>query len=146
MRKFPHKLVNGEMVPLKNYEISERAAEEADVLQKRIEAHLPAYRYKRENGGLTINNSISIQTDQFTRTNLIGARIRAAADNTYSVRWKTPNGFVTLNAAAIILISNAVADHVQKCFDAEYAVLADIHTFESLAEVEEAFDLAYSEA
>lgn len=121
-------------------ETTARQAEEAAFLTKRITDALPAYRYEIENGGIAIGG-ISIQTDQFTRTNLIGARIRATEDPTYSVKWKTTAGFVTLDASAIVAVADAVAAHVQKCFDAEAAITGQ--TFDTINAMKAAFDEAY---
>lgn len=113
-----------------------------NMAQEKIQAHLPAYRYTKEIGGITVSG-VPIQTDRESRAILTGAYIRAKEDNTYTVRWKTPDGFVTLNASTIIAISDAVAEHVQKCYAAEADVAADILSFISVAEVETAFDQSY---
>lgn len=105
---------------------------------------LAACRYERENGGITLIG-VPIKTDQFTRTNLIGARIRAMEDAGYTVNWKTDAGFVTLDAPTIIAIADAVANHVQKCFDAEAAVLPSLGQYETAEQVRAAFDAAYAE-
>lgn len=106
-------------------------------------AHLAAYRYEKENGG-TVVGGLPVLTDQFTRTNLTGARIRATEDPSYTVQWKTPVGFTTLDATTIIAVADAVADHVQKCFGAEAAVLGIIGTLETAEAVEAAFDESYN--
>mgnify|MGYP000199153969 CR=1 FL=1 len=105
--------------------------------------HLPAYRYQKETGGITVNG-VQIQTDRESRAILTGAYVRAKEDNLYTVRWKTPAGFVTLNAAQIIAISDAVADHVQKCYAAEADVYSDILSMTSKEDVETAFDQSYA--
>lgn len=132
------KLVNGELVDLTPQEIAARQAEEAANNTTALAAHLPAYRYQKENGGITVGG-VTIQTDIATRTNLLGAK----ALNT-SIKWKTPNGFVTLTAQQISDIANAVGLHVQKCFDAEATVLEDIANYTTKQEIEDAFDTAYS--
>lgn len=103
--------------------------------------YLANYRHEIENGGITIGG-VSVRTDTATRTNLLGARIRAEADPQYTLKWKADNGFVTLNASTIIAISDAVANHVQKCFDAEYAVTNLIEQYQSYTAVKQAFDNA----
>lgn len=103
---------------------------------------LSGYRYQKEIGGITVNG-VQIQTDRESRAILTGAYVRAKEDNAYIVRWKTPAGFVTLNAAQIIAISDAVADHVQKCYAAEADVYSDILTMTSKQDVETAFDQSY---
>lgn len=105
--------------------------------------HAAAYRYERENGGVLVG-VVQIKTDQFTRTNLLGARIRAMEDPAYAVNWKTSGGFVALTAAQIIAIADAVAAHVQRCFDAEAAITGG--TFNTVDEMRAAFDEAYNNA
>ncbi len=136
------KYVSGILVDMTPEEIAARQVEEAAWLQNKIQTRLPAYRYEKEIGGISLNG-INIQTDRESRSILTGAYIRAKEDNTYTVRWKTADGFVTLNAGQIIAISDAVAAHVQKCYAAEADVAADILSFTSVAEVEAAFDQSY---
>lgn len=132
-----NKLVNGEIVPMTAQEIAERQAEEAAANSARLEAHLPAYRYKRENEGITVSG-VTIPTDIATRTNLLGAK----GLNT-SIKWKTASGFVLLSAEQISAIATAVGQHVQKCFDAESEVDASQYT--TTEQIEAAFDAAYQE-
>lgn len=137
------KLVNGQLIDLTPAEIAQHEADSAAWRQATIASHLPAYRYAKETGGITVNG-VHIQTDRETRSTLLGARVMAVADNSYTVQWKTPEGFVTLNAAQIIAISNAVAAHVQKCYAAEATVLPTLDTLQNVTEVETAFDTAYN--
>ena len=132
------KLVNGELIDLTPQEITARQNEESAYRTSQVQAYLPAYRYQRENAGITVGG-VTIPTDIATRTNLLGAK----ALNT-SITWKTPNGFVLLTAEQIAAISTAVGQHVQKCFDAEAVVLSNLHLYTNQAQVEAAFDTAYS--
>lgn len=136
------KFLNGDYIEMTPEEITARQAEESAWLQERITAHLPAYRYAKETGGVTING-VRIQTDRESRAILTGAYIRAKEDNEYVVRWKTPAGFVTLNSAQIIAISDSVADHVKKCYEAEFSVLENIGSVLSVQDVETCFDNFY---
>ena len=119
-------------------EITARQAEEAAWAVSRLAAVLPAYRYERENGGLTING-VTIPTDIATRTNLLGAKELGT-----SIQWKTVNGFVTLTAQQISDIATAVGQHVQKCFSAEATVQANIGNYTTEQQIMDAFDAAYS--
>lgn len=132
------KLVNGEVVQMTQEEITARQAEETASVASRLAASLPAYRYIKENGGLTING-VAIPTDIPTRTNLLGAK-----ELNTSIQWKTVNGFVTLTAQQVSDIATAVGQHVQKCFAAEATVLADIANYDTEQEIKDAFDAAYS--
>jgi len=87
-------------------------------------AAIAARRYQAEVGGIVING-MNIPSDRDTQMKMMAARIRAKEDANYSVQWKTPGGFVALSAAQVIAIADALADHVQACFDREAALLAD---------------------
>lgn len=88
---------------------------------------LKQHRKTRQLGGVTFGG-VTVETDLETRNSLVGARIQADADASYTVEWKTPNGFVTLNAVQIVAITNAVADHIQKCFSTESTVLLEVES------------------
>lgn len=106
---------------------------------------LAVKRYTVENGGMTVNG-LPIRTDEFTRVNLIGARILAAENPKYTVQWKTGGTFVTLDAATIIAVSDAVAAHIQKCFDTENTVLGQIDSYDTPAAVVQAFMTTFTGA
>jgi hypothetical protein len=74
----------------------------------------------------------------------MAARIIAKEDAGYTVNWKLPSGFVTLDAATIIALADAMRAHVQKCFDAEESVLATVNEYLTVQEIQEAFDAAYA--
>jgi hypothetical protein len=109
--------------------------------QDQLAAALATRRYNVCNGGMTFNG-IPLATDEATRSTLTAARILSKEDSSYSVNWKAGGSFVTLNAATIIAIADAVAAFVQKCFDSEAAVLANISQYTSIAQVNAAFDAA----
>jgi hypothetical protein len=88
---------------------------------------LAAARYAAVNGG-TVFNGIPIRTDDQTRTELSIARQFAKENPALTVQWKLGTGnFVTLDAATLIAISNAVLAHQQAQFTKErdLAALAD---------------------
>lgn len=137
------KNVSGVEIQMTPSEIAERQAQEAAFKSEILAKHLSEYRYKKEHGGVdTVFGRIL--TDIPTRTNLLGARASAVENPNYTVKWKTPNGFVDLTDGQIIAISDLVRDHVQKCFDVE-ASLTGIE-FKTIAELEAAFDAAYAAA
>jgi len=119
----------------------EEAAEKEEIKTN----YLANYRYEVENGGIDVNGT-NVLTDQATRSNLIATRILAKEDSNYTAKWKTPDGFVELNAAQIIGIADAVRDHVQNCFDAEATVLENLSTYTTESQIAAAFDAAYEEA
>lgn len=122
---------------------AERDAEDATNLTLAIAGRGKSYRDERIYEGITVNG-VSISTDDKTQLRLAGARIEAEADDTYTVKWKTSNGFVTLNATQVIALSSAVRAHIQKCFDAQEAI--EDQTFTSISALETAFDNAYQSA
>lgn len=65
-------------------------------------------------------------TDDRSKLMITGARVKADKDAAFTTNWKTPAGFVEIDAATIIAISNAVLDHVDASFAIEGAVLAGI--------------------
>lgn len=71
-------------------------------------------RYEAEIAGVN-----GIRTDRESQSLITGAAFKASMDSTYSCRWKTEAGFVTLTAAQIIAVADAVRAHVQACFDRE---------------------------
>jgi hypothetical protein len=88
------------------------------------QAAIAAKRYEIETGGIAVNGII-IPTDRDTQMKMMAARIRAKEDAAYTVNWKTPAGFVPLNSNSVIAIADAMAAHVQACFDHEAALLDD---------------------
>ncbi len=130
-------IINSEFVQIWQTRTKNNAELAADLANKKYA--LAAARYAKEVGGITISN-VPIQTDRESRANLMGARILAKEDSNYSLTWKIEGGFVTLNAAQIIAIADAVAVHVKRCFEAEAEVYADI---ENVDDVESAFEDAY---
>jgi hypothetical protein len=98
-------------------------AERASISTRKVE--LAAIRYAKETGGIVVSGT-AIATDRDTQAKLIAVRIKAKEDSGYSVNWKTAAGFVSLNAATIIAVADAVAAHVQACFDREAVLSAAI--------------------
>jgi hypothetical protein len=107
----------------------EMAAEQAAHLARQTVAarkgELAAIRYSKEVGGILVGG-VPVATDRETQSKLIAARILAKENAVYTVNWKTSAGFVALNAATIIAVADAVASHVQACFDREAVLFAEI--------------------
>ena len=104
-----------------NMTAAEKAARDeliaADWAQ-RIEAR----RYTAEVGGTTASG-MPIVTDDRSKSLIAGAALRATRSADYTLRWKTADGFVDLNADQVIAVADAVSDHVQACFNRESALL-----------------------
>lgn len=114
-------------------------------VKPRLFAYAATARWVREVAGITVNG-MAVPTDERTRGVLTGARIKADADPNYQIsNWKAGAGqYVSLDAAAIIAISDAVEAHIQDCFAANATVDADIAagTIATEAEVDAAFATA----
>lgn len=136
------KLLNGSPVDMTPQEVADfnarQAAFDAGATQRLLNA-LAAHRYKIETGG-TIVNGMAVATDDRAKLMLNGARNAALADEEFVTKWKTPQGFITLSAAQIIALSDAVAAHVNKCFMAEATVAANVASYDTDAEIIAAFN------
>jgi hypothetical protein len=104
-------------------------------------AELANLRYEKETGGATLPNSMPVRTDRESQALLTGAAVAASLDPEYEVDWKTPAGFVTLDATQLLAVAQAVRGHVQACFSNERAhaeAIAALTTIEAVA----AYDLS----
>jgi hypothetical protein len=87
--------------------------------QDRLKAQVEARRDEAIAAGIVIDG-LPVQTDDISQQRITGAALAASLDPTLEVRWKVGNGaFVTLDAASVIAIAQAVRAHVQACFDRE---------------------------
>lgn len=87
-------------------------------LKERMKAQLADVRYQHETAGIVFGGA-RIKTDRESQATITGAYARALSDPATTVRWKSEDGFVTLDSAAIIAVGAAVFDHVQGCFSRE---------------------------
>jgi hypothetical protein len=96
-------------------------------LKDKLKSHITAYRYSRETGGMLFNG-MPVSTDDRSKILVEGAYAKALdeANPTAPKTFKSGTGFTTIDNQTIIDIALAMADHVQKCFDAEKAVYEDI--------------------
>ena len=114
------------------------AAEIAGMLEKaksEKKQEIAAARYAAEIAGVTVGG-FTVRTDRESQALITGAALKATQDATYTCRWKTESGFVTLDAATIIAVADAVRSHVQGCFDTEYAKCVLIDAAETVEDVE----------
>lgn len=88
-------------------------------------AAVAAERYKRETAGIMVGD-MAIDSGRDSQALITGAAVAAMLDPAYSCNWKTPAGFVQLDAAQIIAVASAVRAHVQACFDREGEILGAI--------------------
>ncbi|NFV79986.1 DUF4376 domain-containing protein [Magnetospirillum aberrantis] len=110
-----------------SYTVTPRPLEQVKEMSK---AKVAEYRYGIETGGLTVAG-VAIPTDDRTKVLLNGAYSRAIAGDPSAVRkFKTPSGFLDATNEQIIAMAEAIADHVQACFNAEAAHCAAIDAME----------------
>jgi hypothetical protein len=91
-------------------------------------------RWQKETAGILIGGML-VATDDRSKTLILGKRAKARENPDMTFRWKTAGGaWVELTGAQIIAIADAVADHVQACFDRE----GDLHDAIDAAETAQA--------
>ena len=82
-------------------------------------------RYQAEVSGITLSG-IPVATDDRSKLLISGAAQRAAREPGYTLRWKTYEGFIDLSAEQVQAMADAVADHVQACFNREAELQAAV--------------------
>lgn len=79
---------------------------------------IAARRYEAETAGIELSG-IPVATDDRSKLLISGAAQRAAREPGYTLSWKTYEGFIDLSAEQVQAMADAVADHVQACFNRE---------------------------
>lgn len=97
-------------------------------------AEIAAARWEAQNGGCDVGG-MRILTDKDSQVALMGAYMAAADNPEYKCQWKTPGGFITLNASTIVAAANAVRAFVQGCFDKEAELIKRVEAAETAEEV-----------
>lgn len=99
-------------------------------------AALAAHRYEVETGGVSVGG-IVVATDRQSQSMITGAVSKAQRDPNFVTRWKGADGnFTTVDASTILMIGDAVSDHIAACFDREASLLADLEAAEDAAALE----------
>lgn len=96
------------------------------VLKQRKKDQVAAIRWEKERIGTNFNG-LNIPTDDVTQTKILGAALAATIDLNYTVKWKTPLGFIDLDSTMILALAQTIRSHIQLCFDreAELSTLID---------------------
>lgn len=102
--------------------------------KERARAKWAGQRYAVETGGTEVSG-MAVATDRDSQGLIVGAAFTASLDPSYTVRWKTAAGFVTLDATAMIALALAVRTHVQAAFDREAEILALIDAAQTAADL-----------
>lgn len=116
---------------VEDFPIKEMSLEAA---QDRLINDSAAVRYTHEVGGMIVNGT-SLHTDRELRSNYVYNRLRATEDPNHTVNWKIGNQMVPLDAQTLIGLADAVADHVQRCYDNEGVILSSISAASTLDEL-----------
>ncbi len=82
-------------------------------------------RYEAETAGIVFGG-IPVATDDRSKLMINGAALRASREDGYTLRWKTYEGFIDLSAEQVQAMADAVADHVQACFNREAELQAAV--------------------
>lgn len=98
-----------------------------DELRAERLAELAAIRYAAEVAGITVSG-LPVQTDRESRPNLIAAYAAAAAGlRSTGAAWKFADGVARqVSAETLMEMATAVLDHVQRCYDHEAELAAEI--------------------
>ncbi|UZE51130.1 DUF4376 domain-containing protein [Rhodopseudomonas sp. P2A-2r] len=97
--------------------------------------------WRKEIGGVVIAG-IPVATDDRSQLKILGSRVAADADPNWSTEWDAANDQTyPIDAATMIMISDAVAAHVNRCFSIRASVKAAIAagTITTTAEIDAAF-------
>jgi N-methylhydantoinase B/oxoprolinase/acetone carboxylase alpha subunit len=100
-------------------------------------------RWQKEVGGIALGG-IPIATDDRSKLMIMGARLAAQSDPEWSTIWIGADGVAyPINGAMIVMISDAVAEHVNACFATFATVKSAIEaeTVTTTAEIDAAFAL-----
>lgn len=96
---------------------------------------LAAERYRRETAGLIVDGH-TVLTDRQSQALITGAHALALAEGPgFATRFKTADGFVTLDQAQVIALAVAVGRHIQACFAREAEIAATVAAARTVAEV-----------
>lgn len=113
-----------------------------DIPETDLYTYAAQKRWEIETGGITLNG-MSVFTDDRSKSLILGARLAAESDSEFTTEWKGVDGtFVTIDAPTIIAVSNAILEHVRKCFATEAGIIADIESgaITTIEEINNAFD------
>lgn len=104
----------------------ELAALDLQFARERKLADLAERRWQAETGGTTVNG-MPVRTDASSTAKITAAYVQAKDNPFFAVCWKVDAGvFITLDAATIIALGDAVTTHVQACFGNEDTLTASI--------------------
>ena len=98
------------------------AEQKAEQARKETVQAIAARRYEAEISGIEIGG-LPIDSGRDSQALITGAALNAVIDPGYVCNWKTPGGFVQLDAQTLLGIAVTLRSHVQSCFDREAELL-----------------------
>lgn len=91
-----------------------------------VAEYIAAKRWEREVGGIELDG-LAVATDDRSKMMISGARVAAQNNPEFATQWKASDGtFLMLDAQTIIAISDAVLEHVARCFAIEASIILDL--------------------
>lgn len=110
---------------------------------------LAAYRYTKEVGGLDLGGGAIANTKRDgeggMRVEYLAARTGAKENTDFVIELKLNNNqWITLNAEQTIAAVTAIFNHINNCFLAEAAVSRNINNYDTIEDIQAAFDEAYA--
>ena len=103
-------------------------------------AELADHRWKKETGGLVVDN-IAVETTDRSKTLVTGAMLMASQNPNATFKFKTTGGqHVQINSNAMIYMYAAMGAHVQACFAKEETIAAQLNALATWQEIV-AFDI-----
>jgi len=107
---------------------------DVDLIRADKIADLAAYRYDRETAGIIVNGA-RIKTDRESQAMINGAKAYSDLNEAITIDWKSENGWVTIDRTTILIIAQAVAAHVQACFNRERVHAEAINALTTASEI-----------
>lgn len=107
-----------------------------DVVKAYATSWVQNARQEAEAAGVLVGENV-FSTDISSQVKYVGILVYASMDKTYTGTWKTENnGFVTLDAAGVVVMCMFVMAYIQVCFAWEQYVLAQINAAVSVSEIQ----------
>jgi len=97
-------------------------------------ALIASRRYTAETSGIVVGG-VEVDTGRDSQALITGAALNAVIDPSYICNWKTPAGFVQLDAQTLLGVATTLRAHVQSCFDREAELLAALNAGEFIDEM-----------
>lgn len=99
-------------------------------------AQIADWRYRQEVSGIDVNGML-VLTDRETQAQLTGAYVSLTQGLVQNVNWKVNSTtWITLTLLEIAAMAEAVSNHVQRCFTAEYMLTQQVQAATTIEQVQ----------